>query len=82
MATIETAIERPYANKDHPFQDASIAFAVDVSWSTEVPTLRANKDFIARVSKPLSARSPLNSRILPLEWSGSPRSELTLTEVS
>ncbi|RYP36179.1 hypothetical protein DL767_003511 [Monosporascus sp. MG133] len=66
--------------EEHQFREAAIAFAVDVSGSTEGSTLETEKKFVSRISNTLSPKSQLSSRILP--WSGRAYPVLSLHEVN
>ncbi|KAH6689917.1 hypothetical protein F5X68DRAFT_260467 [Plectosphaerella plurivora] len=61
--------EAPSPEEKHPFRDARVAFAVDISGSTAGEPLAAEKLFITSIGQQLSPHARLLARILP--WSTS-----------
>lgn len=76
MAASELFSGRSSLDKDHPFRDAAVSFAIDVSTSTTGRTLDMERTFIKKIADLLSPASQLNARVLP--WSAVAQAPETL----
>lgn len=65
MATSELFSSDSPLDKEHPFSDASVSFAVDISGSTAGRVLQVEQMFISRIGELLSASSQLRAKVLP-----------------